>query len=331
MLWITYIAEKGWVDRALIAASTLGGDVAVPQDEAHPAALGSFEMARAKCKMSLAEGASITGLAEADIVKAAEWIAKPKEDGSRRKCATGYEKGIIWGNDNYRVIGALVNIGLATGNIGREGGGVCRLGGHQEGYFRPSDAHVGRPAPYIDQLIIAGHGKVHHIWANDHYKTTLNATEFKREYNRRTNMVKDAMDAHAGATREELVEAIVGAINAGGLFSVNVDIIHSQIGQAAHVILPAVESGEMNLTSMNGERRMRLVERYMDRPGQAKPDCLIAAGHRPESWSASSARSAWPRGTPTTSKATTGRPRKTLSWTAITAHEKGRSTSPTLA
>lgn len=210
----TYIADQGWVDSDFIAASTLQGDVAVPLDEAHPAALGSFEMARAKCKMSLAEGASITGLSEADIVKAAEWIAKPKDDGSRRKCTTGYEKGIIWGNDNYRVIGALVNIGLATGNIGREGGGVCRLGGHQEGYFRPSDAHVGRPAPYVDQLIIGGQGKVHHIWANDHYKTTLNATEFKREYNRRTNMVKDAMDAHAGSSREELVDAIVGAINA---------------------------------------------------------------------------------------------------------------------
>ena len=86
------------------------------------------------------------------------------------------------------------------------------------------------------------------------------------------------MDARAGATREELVDAIVGAIEAGGIFSVNVDIIHTQIGQCAHVILPAVESGEMNLTSMNGERRMRLVEKYMDGPGSSKPDCLIAAG-----------------------------------------------------
>ncbi|MBL8907309.1 MAG: arsenate reductase (azurin) large subunit [Rhizobiales bacterium] len=273
----TYIADQGWVDKDFIANSTFQGDVAQALDEAHPAALGSFEMARAKCRMSLADGAKICGLPEADIVKAAEWIAKPKDDGSRRKCVTAYEKGIIWGNDNYRTIGALVNIALATGNIGREGGGCCRLGGHQEGYFRPSDAHVGRPAPYVDQLIIAGQGKVHHIWANDHYKTTLNATEFKREYNRRTNMVKEAMDARAGATREELVDAIVSAINAGGLFSVNVDIIHSQIGQAAHVILPAVESGEMNLTSMNGERRLRLVEKYMDGPGSAKPDCLIAA------------------------------------------------------
>jgi arsenite oxidase large subunit len=273
----TYIADQGWIDEDFIANSTFQGDVAQAQNEQHPAALGSFEMARAQCKMSLAEGAEICGVSEVDIIKVAQWIAEPKDDGSRRKCVTAYEKGIIWGNDNYRTVGAIVNIALATGNIGREGGGVCRLGGHQEGYMRPSDAHVGRPAPYVDQLIIGGHGKVHHIWANDHYKTTLNASEFKREYNRRTNMVKEAMDARAGTTREELVDAIVAAIEAGGLFSVNVDIIHTQIGQAAHVILPAVESGEMNLTSMNGERRMRLVEKYMDGPGSSKPDCLIAA------------------------------------------------------
>lgn len=77
-------------------------------------------------------------------------------------------------------------------------------------------------------MLIAGGGKVHHIWANDHFKTTLNASEFKRVYNRRSNMVKEAMDARAGATREEMVDTIVGAINAGGLFVVDVDIIHSQ-------------------------------------------------------------------------------------------------------
>jgi arsenite oxidase large subunit len=274
----SYIAEMGWTDKDFIANSTLGGDVAVAEDAGHPAALGSFEMARKACAQSVQETARICGVSEDAIMKAAEWIAKPKDDGTRRKCVTAYEKGIIWGNDNYRTVGAIVNVALATGNIGREGTGVCRLGGHQEGYYRPSDGHVGRPAPYIDQLLIEGKGKVHHIWANDHYKTTLNASAFKREYNRRSNMVKEAMDAKAGATRAELVDAIVEAVNKGGLFSVNVDVIHSQIGQAAHVILPAVESGEMNLTSMNGERRLRLVEKYMDGPGTAIPDCLIAAG-----------------------------------------------------
>ncbi|MEL7471484.1 MAG: arsenate reductase (azurin) large subunit [Pseudomonadota bacterium] len=273
----SYIADQGWVDGEFIAKSTFQGGEAVAEDTAHPCALGSFDFAREACRMSTAEAAEVCGVPEADIVKAAEWIAQPK-DGGRRKCVTAYEKGIIWGNDNYRTVGALVNIGLATGNIGRPGGGVCRLGGHQEGYYRPAEGHVGRPAPYVDDLIIGGGGKVHHVWACDHYKTTLNATEFKRVYNKRTNMVKEAMDAAAGKSRAELVDAIVAAIDAGGLFSVNVDVIHSQIGQAAHVVLPAVESGEMNLTSMNGERRMRLVEKYMDGPGSSKPDCLIAAG-----------------------------------------------------
>jgi arsenite oxidase large subunit len=119
--------------------------------------------------------------------------------------------------------------------------------------------------------MIAGGGKVHHIWANDHYKTTLNAAEFKREYNRRTNMVKEAMDARAGATREELVDAIVGAINAGGSSASTSTSSTARSASRPHVILPAVESGEMNLTSMNGERRMRLVEKYMDGPDRLSP------------------------------------------------------------
>lgn len=274
----THIVDKGWTDKDFIAKSTFQTGEAQKLDKAHPAGLGSLKYALDTCRTSLADAAKICGIPEADIAKAAAWIAEPKTGGVRRKCVTAYEKGIIWGNDNYRTIGALVNISLATGNIGREGGGCCRLGGHQEGYHRPSDAHVGRPAKYVDQMIIAGGGKVHHVWACDHYKTTLNASKFKRAHKRRSDMVKDAMDAAAGGTRQQLVDAIVKAVNAGGLFTVVVDIIHSQIGQNAHVLLPACEANEMNLTSMNGERRMRLSEKYMDPYGNSKPDCLIAAG-----------------------------------------------------
>jgi arsenite oxidase large subunit len=280
----SYIADQGWVDRDFIEASTLREASSRPPlypargvSEANPGHLTSFEEAVEGCRISIEEAAEITGLDPADIVKAAEWIAMPKEGGTRRRTMFGYEKGLIWGNDNYRTNGALVNIALATGNIGRPGGGVVRLGGHQEGYARPGDAHVGRPAAYVDQLLIAGDGGVHHIWGCDHYKTTLNADEFKRVYKRRTDMVKDAMSAVPAGDRGAMVSAIVNAIRQGGLFAVDVDIVPTRIGQACHVILPAATSGEMNLTSMNGERRMRLTERYMDPPGQALPDCLIAA------------------------------------------------------
>ncbi|MFZ5789623.1 MAG: arsenate reductase (azurin) large subunit [Pseudomonadota bacterium] len=256
----TYVADKGWIDKEFIAAHTSG-----------------FEGALKANRTSLEDAAKITGLTVQEIETAARFIAEPK-DGKRRRTMFAYEKGLIWGNDNYRTNGALVNLALATGNIGRPGGGCVRLGGHQEGYVRPSDAHVGRPAAYVDQLLIGGKGGVHHIWGCDHYKTTLNAIEFKNVYKKRTDMVKDAMALVPYGDRAKLLDAVMGAIRQGGLFAVNVDIVPTKISQACHVVLPAATSGEMNLTSMNGERRMRLTERYMDPPGQAKPDCLIAAG-----------------------------------------------------
>jgi len=281
----TYIVEQGWHDQDFIEAHTLREAADRPplfpargEADGRPALLSSFEDAVDANRLSLEEAADICGVPAEDIRKAAEWIAEPKEDGNRRRTMIGYEKGIIWSNDNYRTNGAIVNIALATHNIGQLGGGCVRMGGHQEGYVRPDESHVGRPAAYVDQLLINGEGGVHHIWDCNQYRTTLNATEFKRVWNRRTNMVKDAMDAAAGANREELVDAIVGAIREGGLFAVDIDIIHNEMGKQAHVVLPGAQQGEMNLTSMNGERRMRLAEKYMDPPGNAKPDCLIAAG-----------------------------------------------------
>jgi anaerobic selenocysteine-containing dehydrogenase len=131
---------------------------------------------------------------------------------------------------------ALVNITLATGNIGRPGGGCVRMGGHQEGYVRP-DYPGGKPAPYIDQPLISGKGGVHHIWGCDHFKITLNATEFKRIYKRRTDLVKAAMDSVPAGDRDAQVKAIADAIGQGGLFIVDMDIVPTQIGTCAHVML----------------------------------------------------------------------------------------------
>ncbi|HEY2527803.1 MAG TPA: arsenate reductase (azurin) large subunit [Xanthobacteraceae bacterium] len=257
--WLTYIADKGWTDKAFIEASTK-----------------DFDKAVAANKTSLDDAARITGLSADQIRQSAEWIAQPKQGGARRRTMFAYEKGLIWGNDNYRTNGALVNVALATGNVGRPGGGCVRMGGHQEGYSRP-DYPGPRPAPYIDQLLISGKGGVHHICGCDHYKTTLNALKFKQAYKKRTDMVKDAMLSVPYGDRDAMVKNIMTAIKKGGLFAVDVDIVPTKIGEACHVWLPAATSGEANLTSMNGERRMRLTERYMDPPGQAMPDSLIAA------------------------------------------------------
>ena len=257
---LTEVAAKGWVDHTFIDASTSGFDQAVEGN-----------------RTSVEEAAAITGLDPSDIRKAASWIAEPKGSAARRRTMFAYEKGLIWGNDNYRTKQALVNVALATGNIGRPGGGCVRMGGHQEGYSRPPDGHVGKPAAYVDQLVIGGKGGVHHIWGCDHFKTSLNASEFKLAYQRRTGLVKTAMDSVPAGDRPAQVKVIMDAIAQGGLFVVDVDIVPTRIGSCAHVMLPAATSGECNLTSMNGERRMRLTERYMDPPGRALPDSLIVA------------------------------------------------------
>ncbi|NKC10681.1 MAG: arsenate reductase (azurin) large subunit [Gammaproteobacteria bacterium] len=257
---LTYVVDQGWHDKDFIAQHTTGFDAALKAN-----------------RMSLEETSKITGVSVADIKKAAQWAYQPKASGHRLRTMHGYEKGIIWGNDNYRIQSSLVDLCLATHNVGRRGTGVVRLGGHQEGYARPPYPGP-RPAPYIDQEIINGNGKMLTVWACNSFQTTLNAEQYREVVIRRSNVVKEALAKARGATADELVDVIYDAVeNRGGLFVTVIDLYPTKFAEAAHLVLPAAHPGEMNLTSMNGERRMRLSEKFMEPPGEAKADCLIAA------------------------------------------------------
>ena len=188
----------------------------------------------------------------------------------------GYEKGIIWGNDNYLIQSALVDLVLATRNVGRRGTGVVRMGGHQEGYTRPP--YAGDKLIFVDQEIIQGRGRTLTMWGCNSFQTTLNAEEYRQVVLRRSNIVKEAMTKARGATIEQIIDTIADAVlNKGGLFVTLIDLYPTMVMDAAHLALPAAHPGEMNLTSMKGERRMRLSEKFMEPPGVAKPDCIIAA------------------------------------------------------
>lgn len=255
----TYVIEQGWVDREFIAKHTTG-----------------FEEAAKANRLSLEEASRITGVPAAKLRQAAEWAYKPKAPGQRTRTMHGYEKGIIWGNDNYLIQSALVDLVLATHNVGRRGTGVVRMGGHQEGYTRPP--YPGDKMIFVDQEIIQGRGRMLTMWGCNSFQTTLNAEEYREVVLRRSHIVKEAMGKARGATVEQIVDVIADAVmNKGGLFVTLIDLYPTMVMDAAHLALPAAHPGEMNLTSMNGERRLRLSEKFMDPPGVAKPDCLIAA------------------------------------------------------
>jgi arsenite oxidase large subunit len=255
----TYVVTQGWHDKEFIAKFTNGFDDAVKTNH-----------------MSLEDGSAATGIPIEKIKLAAEWAYQSKPSGHRPRTFHPYEKGIIWGNDNYVIQSALVSLVLATQNVGRRGTGVCRMGGHQEGYTRPP--YPGDKKIYLDQEVLAGRGLMYTLWGTNPFQTTLNSAEHRTTLHRRANIVREAIATAKGASVAQLVEVIYDACkNKGGMFIAGINLYPTTISEHAHLMLPAAHPGEINLTSMNGERRLRLSEKFMDAPGSAKADCLIAA------------------------------------------------------
>ncbi len=222
------------------------------------------------------EAAKRAAIDPKQIEQAAEWIARPKAGGVRRRTLLHYEKGLIWGLKNYENIAAIVDLGLLTGNIGKPGTGISRLGGHQEAYVRPPPLG-GRPALNVDQKLRLGETKV--FWAGgcNPLLTTLRAGSIAETLIERGRPVTEALAATQGQPAEQRVVAIVEALKAGGIFIIAQDIYPTATTGHAHLVLPAAGWGEVNLTSINGERRLRLYEKFMDPPGDAIADWQIIA------------------------------------------------------
>lgn len=254
----THVVDKGWIDRDFIGQYTKGFDAAVKAN-----------------RLSLDETARITGVPADKLAKAAEWAYKPKASSQSPRTMHAYEKGIIWGNDNYLIQSALVDLVLATHNVGRRGTGVVRMGGHQEGYTRPP--YPGKGKIYIDQELIKGTGRMMTWWGCNNFQTSNNAQALREAVLRRSQIVKEAMAKTRGVTPDQMADVIYEATRKGGLLVTSINLYPTKLAEAAHIMLPAAHPGEMNLTSMNGERRLRLSERFMDPPGSALPDCLVAA------------------------------------------------------
>lgn len=254
----TYVVEQNWIDHNFISLHTNGFDEAVKVN-----------------RMSLDEVSQITGVSMEKLLKAAEWAYKPKAPKLLPRTMHAYEKGIIWGNDNYLIQSALVDLVLATHNVGRRGTGVVRMGGHQEGYARPP--YPGDKKIYIDQELIRGQGRMMTWWGCNNFQTSNNSQALREAILNRSQIVKDAMLKAKGTSDEQLIDAIYDATNRGGLFITSVNIYPTMLAEAAHLLFPAAHPGETNLTSMNGERRMRLSQKFMDPPGSAMADSLIAA------------------------------------------------------
>ncbi|MGH7319632.1 MAG: arsenate reductase (azurin) large subunit, partial [Candidatus Rokuibacteriota bacterium] len=222
------------------------------------------------------DAARIAGIPAAQVYQAAEWIAAPKRDGSRRRTLLHYEKGLIWGLKNYENVAAIVDLALLTGNVGKPGTGCSRMGGHQEAYVRPPYPG-GRPALNVDEAVRRGEVKVYWVGGCNPVLTTLNAEAMEAALRERGGVAQATLDRTEGRPIGERVARVVDALKQGGMFILAQDIYMTATARHAQLVLPAAQWGETNLTSINGERRLRLYQRFMDPPGEALPDWEILA------------------------------------------------------
>ncbi len=262
------ILERNWHDHGFIHKHT--------ETQTYEAYQRSTLMSERSTEDIIAEAADRAGIDAGQIFKAAEWIAKPKADGARRRTLIHYEKGLIWGLKNYENIASIVDLALLTGNIGKPGTGCSRLGGHQEGYVRPP-ALASRPARNIDEAVRRGETKIFWVGGCNPVLTTLRAEALANTLEDRGRPVAEALAATKGQPVTERVIAVVEALKNGGIFTIGQDIYPTATTEKAHLVLPAATWGEIDMTSINGERRLRLYQKFMQPPGDALPDWAIMA------------------------------------------------------
>lgn len=281
-----HILDQGWEDQDFIAKYTAASDdVAAEGDWRRKKWATDFDSYKAYLMgidaYTLGNAATITGVAAEKIQKAAELMAKPNADGTPRKTLITFEKGATWGI-NYETIGSIGNLALLTGSTGAPGRGITRAGGHQEGYAGgadypldlATDTFEGNKIPnYIDQHMADGQIKIYHVIGANPLGMTNSA-----QWSRETILSKQAVIPGPQSTdTDEIIANFKQRIDSDGMLLFAQDIFPNLTTRNADLSLPAAGWGEMPGNRWNGERRLRLSERFMDPPGEAKPDWWVIA------------------------------------------------------
>ncbi|KAE9630593.1 arsenate reductase (azurin) large subunit [Parasedimentitalea maritima] len=227
-------------------------------------------------------------IAQIDVQKiytAAEWMAKPKADGTRPKTSIMIEKGFYWSNNtgNTQAISAL---GIACGCGGRPGQVIGRAGGHQRGGLRgggyPRNKSPEklpgrrRRAMDTDRYFMSGHTRFAHVIGTTWVQAMCGTQSLQAKFEELT--VRNPHQV-TSFDKQDIIDTLVKRADSGGTVVVNQDIyLVDPIGaRYADIVFPASGWGEENFTRANGERRIRLYPKFYDAPGEAKPDWWIIA------------------------------------------------------
>ncbi len=196
-----------------------------------------------KSRFSPENASKITGVPAAKIRRAAEMLAKYKGQTMFQfwmgiiKQVTGWEHQI-----------AFASLAVILGNAGKVGACISRGGGHPKGTFAGTAPPEGKgPSSMRSVLDKIEKGEVHAIWSYicNSIIQLPNINKFKSAYENTFHIVNE--------------------------------IYPTDTSKTADVIFPAATWGEWNTIQASEDRRLHLQQKFMDAPGDAKPDWWIVA------------------------------------------------------
>ncbi|OAA25834.1 sulfite reductase (NADPH) flavoprotein, alpha-component [Frankia sp. EI5c] len=258
LLWL--LADGGHLDGEFIAEHTDGW-------ERMPGFLADYRPAAV---------AELTGLAEADLRRAAEWIGAA--GGTWMSCWT---MGLNQSTHGTWNTNALVNLHLATGAICRPGAGPFSLtgqpnamGGREMGYLGP-----GLPGQR-SVLVEADRAFVERRWG-------LPPGTLRQDVGRGTVEMFQRMAS--GRIRACWIictnpvasvgnrSTVLAGLAAAELVIVQDAYADTETSAHADVLLPAAMWGESDGVMVNSERNLTLTRQVVDPPGEAEPDWRLIA------------------------------------------------------
>jgi len=247
------IVEGGLHDRAFVGART-----------------ESFEdLARAVATWTPERAAQVTGVAAAEIRRAAEIYATTKP------AAIIYSMGVTQQAGGTATVLALANLALLTGNVGQRGSGInplrgqCNVQGCCDMGVLPDFLPGYRP------VVDAGaRGVFSRAWGVAvPGRPGLRATDLPSAIEAGAIRALYVMGENPLVTHADLgrLEDVLEKLD----FLVVQDIFLTETAQRADVVLPAAALAEKDGTVTSTERRVQLVRRAVKPPGRSRSDLRI--------------------------------------------------------
>jgi len=249
---LNVLVQEGMIDEEFIRSRTEGFDAA--RDRI------------AEYTPEVAEG--ICGV-PADLIRDAAVLY-----GRADNAATVYAMGITQhthGTDNVQ---AIVNLALATGNLGRDGSGIYPLRGHQN---VQGACDMGALPDYYTgyQRVSEFRGKFEDAW-----NVRLPTSQGKTAVEIMGSVGSDIRGMYISGENPLLSypdgTRIRRALESLDLLVVS-DIFPTETTRMADVVLPIASFAEKDGTVTSTERKIQLIRKAIDPPGSALPEWVVAA------------------------------------------------------